>query len=360
MRVSIHSSRDFARWREEALAGEQPSTLPYGLEHLSRLGFELDQALPPAWLRRGSAGRLRVLENRLRVRLLGTLAAARTTRRADLALALLEPQSYAYSLLASLRLPPWSTTPLAALVCWLADDFRVAGPKMRAWLRRCVRATDLFIYLSSNQRAILRDGLGIPDERLLFVHFGIEADYFTPRTEPPRERYVLSVGLDRARDYRTFLAAVGRLDHPVKLLCPPVQLAGLDVPRNVEALGFVPKPLYRELLRDATVVVVPVQSAVAYPSGQSVLLAAMSCEVPTVVTQTGALADYTRHAGNTWTVPGEDPDALLAGIEKVLGDPQLAAELARGGRQDVLSTFNTAVMWQTIAPRLRTLVEHRG
>ena len=359
MIVSIHSSRDFAQWRREALAGDQPSLAPYGLEHLCELGFELEQAEPGGWLERGPARRLAPLERRARLRLRRAIHGARMTRRADLALALLEPQSYAYSLLATLRVPPWSTTPLAALVCWLADDFRLADSRRKAWLRECVKGTALFIYLSRNQAPILREQLGIPEERLLFVPFGIEAEYYTPRAVQPRERYVLAAGIDRGRDYRTFLAAVSRLNLPVKLLCPTHQLRGLEIPPNVETLGFVEKARYRDLLRDATLAVVPVKPDVAYPTGQSVLLAAMACEVPTVVTATESLADYTRHGENTWTVPGEDPEALRAGIEHVLGDPGLAAEIARGGRRDVEASFNTAAMWRTVAPRLRALVRSR-
>ncbi len=353
--VDVHSSRDFGQWRQEGLAGRQPSLAPYGLEHLCALGFELRQSGRPAWFDREPARRLRPVELRTRLRLRETLLGARVTRRAEIALALLEPQSYAFSLLSTLRVPPWSTTPLAALVCWLADDFRVAGPRRRAWLRQCVKGTELFLYLSSNQHQILREQLAIPEERLCFVPFGVEHDYFTPRSEPAREPYVLTAGLDRGRDYRTFLAAAAALDHPVKLLCPPHLLRGLKVPENVEALGFVEKARYRDLLRDAALAVIPVRPEVAYPTGQSVLLAAMSCEVPTVVTQTEALADYTRHGENTWTVPGEDPEALLAGMERVLGDQVLADRIARGGRQDVESTFNTVAMWRKVAPRLRAL-----
>jgi len=355
MLVDIHSTRDFGQWRREGLAGDQPSLAPYGLEHLSQLGFELRQARRPAWLDREPARRLRPLELRTRLRLRQTVLGARVTRRADLALALLEPQSYAYSLLSTMGVRPWSTTPLAALVCWLADDFRVAGTRRKNWLRQCVRGTDLFLYLSRSQHPILREQLAIAEERLCFVPFGIDVDYFRPRSEPPGEPYVLTAGLDRGRDYATFLAAVAKLDYPVKLLCPLHLLRGLKVPDNVEALGFVEKARYRELLRDATLAVVPVRPEVAYPTGQSVLLAAMSSEVPTVVTQSEALADYTRHGENSWTVPGGDPESLLAGIELVLGDPQLSAKIARGGRRDAESDFNTASMWQKVAPRLRAL-----
>ncbi len=386
MIVSIYSSRDLRAWEQQALDGLQPSLAPYGLESLAQLGFSLTQRTTPAWLRSRPARRLRELEARARLPLTRTLACSGLTRRSDLALALLEPQPYAHSLLARLGARPWSTTPLAALTCWLADDVRVATRWQRAWLRQCVQGIDLLVYWSTNQREILADRLGIPDQRLLFVPFGTEPEYFVPRRVPPDEResgaagergdpqgadaptgeagerdsFVLAAGLDRGRDYRTFMAAVAGLDHAVKVVCPRPLLADLTIPPNVELLGLIDKARYRDLLQRAAVVVVPVKPDVAYPTGQSVLLNAMSCEAPTVVTDTAALADYTRHGENTWTVAGADPQALADGIAHVLGSPAEAAEIAAGGRRDVLTTFNSAAMWRTIAPRLRALADARG
>jgi glycosyltransferase involved in cell wall biosynthesis len=386
MIVSIYSSRDLRAWEQQALDGLQPSLAPYGLESLAQLGFSLTQRAAPAWLRSRPARRLRELEARARLPLTRTLASRALTHRSDLALALLEPQPYAHSLLARLGARPWSATPLAALTCWLADDVRVATRSQRAWLRQCAQGIDLLVYWSTNQREILAERLGIPDHRLLFVPFGTEPDYFAPRralaherqtgpvigrddpqaadarsSEPSeRDAYVLAAGLDRGRDYRTFMAAVAGLDHAVKVVCPRPLLADLTIPDNVELLGLIDKARYRDLLQRAAVVVVPVKPEVAYPSGQSVLLNAMSCEAPTVVTDTVALADYTRHGENTWTVAGSDPQALADGIAHVLGSPTLAAEIAAGGRRDVLSSFNSAAMWRTIAPRLRALAGARG
>jgi glycosyltransferase involved in cell wall biosynthesis len=355
--TSIHSSRNLRTWRGEALGGLQASLAPYGLEHLARRGFSLAQAAEPGWLQRQPARKLRPIEARARLSVTRTVFSARVTRRAALALAVLEPHAYVYSLLAELGVRPWSSTPLAALTCWLADDFRVADSAMRSWLRRCARGTDLFIYWSTNQRAILNEQLGIADDRLFFVPFGIETDYFLPRDIADQGNYVLAAGFDRGRDYRTFLLAVAELDIPVKLLCPPRLIADLPIPRNVELLGTVDKARYRKLVQRATVVVVPVDPQVVYPTGQTVLLNAMSCEVPTVVTRTAALSDYTRHGQNTWTVAGSDPEALREGIAHVLGDAALSAAIARGGREDVASTFNTVKMWETVAPRLRALVD---
>ena len=366
--ASVLSSRDLRAWERDALGGTQPSAAPYGLEHLAELGFSLAQVPDPAWLQSRRARPLRSLEARARLMVTRTVVATRSTRRADLALALLEPQGHAYSLLARLGARPWSCTPLAALTCWLADDVRTAKPALRAWLRTCTAGTDLFIYWSTNQREILEGMLGIPASRLFFVPFGTEPGYFRPRAPDARrvpgathssgrDGYVLTAGLDRGRDYRTFMAAVRELDHPVKVVCPRPILGDLEIPRNVELLGLIDKARYRSLLQRAALVVVPVRPDVAYPTGQSVLLNAMSCEVPTVVTNTIALADYTRHGENTWTVPGEDPQELREGIAHVLGSPALAAKIAASGRHDVVSHFNSKAMWQKVAPRLRALVD---
>jgi glycosyltransferase involved in cell wall biosynthesis len=355
--TSIHSSRNLRTWRGQALSGLQASLAPYGLEHLARRGFSLAQAAEPGWLRREPARKLRPVETRARLSVTRTVFSARVTRRSALALALLEPHAYAYSLLADLGVRPWSSTPLAALTCWLADDLRLADRSTRSWLRRCTRGTDLFIYWSTNQREIFNEQLGIADDRLFFVPFGIEMDYFQPRDAAEQGDYVLAAGFDRGRDYRTFLLAVAELDFPVKLLCPPALIADLPIPGHVELLGTVDKARYRRLVQRATVVVVPVYPDVAYPTGQTVLLNAMSCEVPTVVTRTTALSDYARHGQNTWTVAGADPEALREGITRVLADTVLAAAIARGGREDVASTFNTVKMWETVAPRLRALVD---
>jgi glycosyltransferase involved in cell wall biosynthesis len=357
MIASIYSVRDFKAWEQAGRSGLQPSLAPYGMEELTNLGFTLTQAVEPRWLRSGAGKKLRELETRAELPVSRALLSAKATARSDLALAVLEPQGYAYSLLARLGVRPWSSTPLAALTCWLADEVRTASPSRRAWLRRCTKGTDLFIYWSTNQREILSEQLAIADSRLFFVPFGIAADYFYPRAAGANDSYVLAAGLDRGRDYRTFMSAVSGLDYPVKVVCPRPLLEHLKLPGNVELLGVVDKARYRDLTQGAAVVVIPIRPAVAYPSGQSVLLNTMACQVPTVVTDTRALSDYVRHGENTWAVAGEDPHALRQGIARVLGDPALAAHIATGGRSDVIKTFNSVAMWQKIAPRLRALAD---
>ncbi len=355
MITHLYVGRDLSHWERDGRRGVRPGLGPYGVEHLARAGMTLTHWSEPGWTQLPGVREYRRLEQRTRLQLVRAACSCRSVRRADLALAILEQEGYTHALLKRQRIRPWSATPLALLSCWLVDSARTAGRAKLEALRFIAGAADLLIFWSSNQRQIFEERLEVPDERMYFVPFGIETEFWRPRPGPGD--YILAVGNDPGRDFRTFAAAVAAIDCPVKIACRPERLAGVDVPSNMEVLGEVDHVRYRELLYGAAVVVVPTQPAAAYPTGQTVLLNAMSCQRPTVVTATDAMADYIRHGENTWSVAGEDPEALRAGIEQVLGDESLAAKVADGGRRDVTSVFNAETMWSSIARRLRELVE---
>ncbi len=355
MITHLYVGRDLSLWERDGRRGVRPGLGPYGVEHLAREGITLTHWSEPRWTRLPGVREYRRLEQRTRLQFVRAALSRRSVRRADLALAILEQEGYTHALLKRQGIGPWARTPLALLSCWLVDSALTAGKTKLECLRLIARGADLLIFWSSNQRQIFHERLEVPDDRMYFVPFGIETEFWQPR--PGAGDYVLAVGNDPGRDFRTFATAVAGIDCPVKIACRPERLAGVDVPRNMEVLGEVDHVRYRELLYGAAVVVVPSQPAAAYPTGQTVLLNAMSCQRPTVVTATAPMADYIRHGENTWAVAGEDPAALRDGIERVLGDESLAARVADGGRRDVLSVFNAKTMWGSIARRLRDLVD---
>ncbi len=183
--------------------------------------------------------------------------------------------------------------------------------------------------------------------------FGVDTEYFTPAAESVDGGYVLSVGRDAERDWKTFFAAVRDLDVPVKIACREQLLAGLDVPPNVEVLGVVSRAEYRDLLARAQVVVVAT-NPVAYPTGQSVLLEAMSMSCCCVVTESPALADYVSD-DTVLGVRAHDPTALRAAITRAIDDPTLRHTLGANVCRRVLEQFGAAEMWQRIAALARTL-----
>ncbi|HXZ86757.1 MAG TPA: glycosyltransferase family 4 protein, partial [Myxococcota bacterium] len=64
-----------------------------------------------------------------------------------------------------------------------------------------------------------------------------------------------------------------------------------------------------------------------------VILEAMAAGVPVVSTSAGGIPGSLDHGANAVLVPCDDADALAAGVERVLDDPELAARLRSAGQR---------------------------
>jgi glycosyltransferase involved in cell wall biosynthesis len=352
VRVRVYYDTDFAAWRRDAERGLRPGLAPYGLEHLAGDDIWIVPRQPPRW----ATGRLlgKAVAS-AEWRTIGLVQPFQLLRgREDVALAILEREGWGHALLKKAGVAPWSRVPLVLVSCWLADEARRASRARLALLRVLATAADLIVYWSRNQEAIFRTRLGVDEHRLCFVPFGVETEFYTP-VDGPREPFVLTVGLDRGRDWPTFIAAANLLGAPVKVVSRPAAVAGLTIGPEVELLGRVDHVELRRLMRRATLVAVAVDPDTVYPTGQTVVLNAMAVGTPVVVTDTVPMRDYLRHGENAWVVPARDPEALSAGMRRVLDDGPLRQRLAGGGLGDVRERFNAATMWAAVAARLRGL-----
>jgi len=353
--VPVLKSWDFDDWRTRYGDGWQ---LPYRMDHLERHGLSLrtTDALhgPPfTW---PSVGRGTRWAEGLVAPFVQAMLLSHAIATAPVTLALFE--SEANSLAFARSVWPWQPrSALAVISCWLAEILPSMRSARRALYRRAYQSVDRLFYFSANQTDILTEHLGLPPDRLVPLAFGVDHEFFAP-VGVEDQGYVLVVGRDAARDWKTLFAALTGSRLRVKVCCRPRDLVGLRVPDGVEILGYVDRYTYRDLLARARVVVVATRP-VAYPSGQSVLLEAMAMARPVVVTATPALASYVVDGVNALGVCPADPVALRAGIVQVHEDRELGVRLGAGGRQDVEARFNAGAMWATVATHLRTLAERQ-
>jgi glycosyltransferase involved in cell wall biosynthesis len=349
--VRVLSAELLPEWSEANRKGLVAGVFPYGMEHLESDRLQLAQAHKPGWFDNWFfAGVDKYATLKYGAPVLWPLLAARNLGGVSVCLAVLEPFGFAYGKLRGLRLPPMSSVPLVAVSCWLAQRALKADPrtlrKMRGWLR----GIDMLVYWSRNQEVILMERLEVPAERLFFVPFGVETEFYTPGMD--RQDFVLAVGKDSGRDYRTLLEAVDGLDAEVRVACREGNLDDLRLPANVVKLGTLDGPRYLSSLQRASMVVTCVNPDYAYPTGQSVLLQSMACQTPTVVTDTVPLSDYTEHRVNTILVPPRDPLAVRAAIQELLADRHLRDSIGAGGRRSVEHRFNARAMWQAIGTEI--------
>jgi glycosyltransferase involved in cell wall biosynthesis len=211
----------------------------------------------------------------------------------------------------------------------------------------CSRANHIIAVSEQTRRDVIA-AYGVPAEKITVIYEAAD-DRFRP--QPPEsvaavralyhlpERYLLFVGtLEPRKNLIRLLAAFERL-HAERLTDALVivgkrgwlyddffaRLAGSPARQAVIFPGFVPDA-------DLPAVYAGAQ-ALAFPSefegfGLPVL-EAMACGAPVVCSSTSSLPEVA--GGAALLVDPADTDALAAALRQILGDPGLAADLARRG-----------------------------
>jgi glycosyltransferase involved in cell wall biosynthesis len=311
----------------------------YGLDQLQAGGFDvshnLESGSAPGKLARAGGRVLRLL-----VAVLGgyagdfatVLACRRRLNRADVIFSTVDTVGIPLVLLARMGLV---RTPIVYAAIGLPERLdQIRRPLARRFYRSAYRRLDTIVAYGTGEADALRSWLGTP--RVVFVPFGVDTDYFRPaRQRRPPAVDIVSVGADPKRDYALLLElarrrpawsfwVVASRDHAAALRA---------VPATVEVRYDVSLADVREALRTARVVVLPVR-ANTYTGATTVLLQALSCGKPVVVSRTAAIADgYSLETGvNCVLVTPGDLDALEAVVATVLDDGELAAALGARAR----------------------------
>lgn len=258
---------------------------------------------------------------------------------------------------------------------WKAEQLG-GGYALSSWAERtAVLAADAVIAVSEGMRGdVLAAYPEVDPDRVHVVHNGIDTELFAPRRDDavlqrhgidPDRPIVVYVGrITRQKGLPHLLAAAAELRPDAQLvLCassPDTPEIAAEVERSVASLQrtrtgvvWIRAALARSelvaLLSAATVFVCP---SVYEPLG-IVNLEAMACGVPVVATAVGGIPEVVVDGETGVLVPyvAQAPQlldqGLAAAIDKVLADPQVAAEMGRRGRERAVASFG----WAQIARR---------
>ena len=239
---------------------------------------------------------------------------------------------------------------MVVITCWLGDLAPRLSPGRLRLYRRLYRNVDRVVVFSTNQVAVLHQWLDIPEDRIAVVPFGIDTREFDT-VESTDGANVVAVGRDAGRDWPTFFRAVTATGWPVAVACRSSSLTGLDLPDEVQVLGYLDRPHYTALIASAGVVVINTHER-AYPTGQTVMLEAMHLGKACVVTATPAMADYAFDGLNCLTVPSGDADALRTAIARLRDDACLRTQIGTAAKRMVAERFTADRMWGAIADEL--------
>jgi glycosyltransferase involved in cell wall biosynthesis len=339
---------DPAGWRQRHAAGAVPDRLPYGLDRLAGHGCE-------TLTRPAVPGPLRLLERASRGLTGGfefvQAALDRERRGCDVALCWDERTGVPACLRSSLPGEP----PAATGVIWLTEPNAPVGRWGRSLALRALRRAQAIWALSPAQLDPLVRDWGVDRGRLHLLHFGIDAEFWHSDGDAEPD-LVLGAGSDRHRDHQLLVEAMRRL----RSRRPSVRLElvtqhAVEVPAQLgQRHASLTHPEMRGAYSRASVVALALKPNL-HLSGLSVLLEAMACARPVVITDSPGLHEYVTDGDSGIVVQPGDPDALAAGVGELLADPDRARAIGGAGRAAIRERFTTIRQAERIAEILASV-----
>jgi glycosyltransferase involved in cell wall biosynthesis len=238
------------------------------------------------------------------------------------------------------------------------------GWAFREWLcRQTVPKADRTIVVGSNQIGLAQQQFG-PSAKPVFVPLYTDVDFFQPQAGRDVEPlpYVVSIGLDKGRDFDLLIKATAGLGPPLKIKAGryPVPLDRTLFP-HVEIIDrFLP---YRELrdLYDRAAVVAITTHDTPNACGVTSLMEAMAMGKPVVVSNNPALADYLPPAELEAAIvaPIGDAGALRGAIADLLANPQKALAMGERARAYAQERFHPRASLQIVTDLCWAILEGR-
>jgi glycosyltransferase involved in cell wall biosynthesis len=241
------------------------------------------------------------------------------------------------------------------VTCWLLrvpvivhlhGEMRTFYRRMPAVAQRIARwmfslAAGVVVIGTLGRRFVTED-LGVPEDRIDVVENGVPGPAAAPvRPAPGGVQRVLFVGrMCDAKGVMDLLQAAARAHANGAALHLTFAGGGSEIPRYEQlasGLGIAPitqfagwcdEDTVRQLLREASVLVLPSHDEVL----PLVVLEALAHGVPVICTPVGELPHVLEDGVHARFVPVRDPEALALALQDTLGRPELLRILGANGR----------------------------
>lgn len=202
-------------------------------------------------------------------------------------------------------------------------------------------STDALICLNKFQARFLETELGVPQEKVFTISWGVDGAFFRPQIQGKEEHhYILSVGRE-GRDYPTLFTALHDTSIRAKVLSSgylPISTKYQNkTPRavqdNVEMYSHISYVEMRQFYNDCSFVVVPLLHDFNSPAGVTVIVEAMAMGKAVIASHSRGIDEFIEDTvTGFWVEPG-NPMMLREKILSLWENPKMAEQVGARARE---------------------------
>jgi glycosyltransferase involved in cell wall biosynthesis len=161
--------------------------------------------------------------------------------------------------------------------------------------------------------------------------------WYVPRETPDAQnlaragKFIFTSGRSY-RDYETLARAVEGTEVCIKVSSRPFNLAGINLPQNMEPMGWLDYRVAQDYMYESSFYVIPLQT-ITFAGGDSSLLAAMSYGKAVVATRAPSTETYLEHGQTGLLVEPSDAEGMRQAILHLWRNPDEAIRMGKEARR---------------------------
>lgn len=221
-----------------------------------------------------------------------------------------------------------------------------------SFISKLLSRADLILTLSDYAQKPLIDDFNIPKEKLKTFYFGADVDYWNPTPTIERENFILSIGNDINRDYKTLIKAI---PEDMELIIVTSKNIDIKGKKNIKIISGISDNDLKKLYLTCKLTVVPSIKIDFESSGLSCTVQAMASGSPVLISDAPTMREYFTENEHINYYEPENSKSLKNKILDILENYKFALECAEKARILINSKFNSKNMALNMSKIIRTI-----
>src|SRR3989344_4047447 len=218
--------------------------------------------------------------------------------------------------------------------------FQMFTRRLVGWLLR--GAEDVWV-LAECAKQPIHDCFGVPLARVHYFPFVGDHHFWTP-SDLPREQYILSIGNDFNRDYRTLVAALSSDETAVIITTKPVDAQG----KKVTLKKGLSNEDVRTAYQKARLAVIPSESLVYESSGYSSAFQAALTGTPLIISDSPPMREVFTEKEHCLFYAAGDQESLRAMLAYAKEHPEELRAMAICARERIIASHSAKAAAQSL------------